>query len=235
MTPELKTKICAAMEKHGNKRSLAAAELGMSKVEFKDIINSNVDLRAVYGWKSKKVIHLAQPDGTVATLKLTEEQIAERNEKQFQSLVAPIFGNDKEESDTMALAKAYGRHSDLCEQVIGGSVFDRALKLKKLADEIDKELKTILAAGFVSVDPMTGEGAADNIAMNTRLRAITEFSINLHKQLISSAEMINKGRVANAKVRALRDAKNKSRGKLAFGPKQTNILAQHVQVNQGAS
>lgn len=221
------------MEKHGNKRSLAAAELGMSKIEFKDIINSNTDLRAIYGWKSKKVIHLAQPDGTVATLKMTEEQISERNEQQFKSLVSPIFGDAKEESDALALAKAYGRHSDLCEQVIGGSVFDRALKLKKLADETDTEIKTMRESGLVNIDPETGSGISDNIAANMRYKATLEFSINLHKQLISSAEMINKGRVANAKVKALRDMKNKSKGKLAFAPKttQTNIMAQNVQLN----
>lgn len=223
-------KFNAALTQTGGNRALAAELLGVSKMTVREVIRENPDLKAVWGVKSRKVIHLSQPNGDVVTVSLTEEQIAEQQERQFEKLIAPIMGDSKEMSDNLSLAKAYGKHSELCESVIGGNVFERTLKLKKLADAVDKELKLSLAeAPAVELEA--------RIEDNYKLRALMEFSVNIHKQLIASADMINRGRVANAKVRALKEAAKGSKiGKTSFGPKrsQTNIVANNVQLNAPA-
>jgi hypothetical protein len=214
-------KINDALTQAKGKRKIAAELLGITVNALSLRMHKLPEVMSLWGNRNRKIVLLKQADGEVVKLKVNEAEIAADHERQFARIVQPIMGTDAEATEMMALAKAYGQHSQLCESVIGGSVFERAIKLKKIADEVDAQVRKEHERGSTPEE----------------MKALYEHQLGLHKALRDTAEMINRGRVANAKVKAIQDAgKGSHKGKTAFGPKQsqTNIVAQNVQVNPPA-
>lgn len=219
--PAVKKLANEMLTKHGGNRQKAADEMGVTKMSLREMIRSDSALHAVWGRKTKREMNLTAPDGSKVTLALSEDQIAAENEKTFQAIMSPLL-SDEDVAKNLALAKMYGNHSELCGSIIGGNVFERTLKLVKQADDVDKDIADMRQMGI-------------DMDTNMRLRTLTEFSINLHKRIESASNMIVQGRVANAKIKALKEAKkSNATGKPGFPVKtaQTNIVAQSVQVNQ---
>lgn len=143
----------------------------------------------------------------------TEAQIQARREQEFKKLLV----GTAEEGDlveAMSLQKAYGRYTEDCESLIGGTLVERGLKLKRILGLLDDQISKDLEAE----------------ALSETFTSKSILYVEAHKMLARIMEVVSGSRLARAKALALKEAgKSKGRGKTSFGPK-TAIVAQNVMV-----
>ncbi len=135
--------------------------------------------------------------------------LEKRMDLEFEKLVCGTGEMTSEMMSARALQKAYGSHLGRCMDLMGGSLVDRALKLKKLIDEKEKLIER-------------GTETGDLVQAQVYTAELNGY-IEMHNVLIRILDMSNKSAMSRAKIRQMEGGKdsNKPKGKPGFSPKQT--------------
>lgn len=201
-------RIHAALTECNGDREAAAIKLGIEKRQLTQMIHSLVSLKRAWGQPKPPNLPVAIPIPQMVTQESFEE-LERKNDEQFENLLAKTL-NPSEMETSRSLSKMFGRHLGQVANLVGGTLIERAMKLK---DEISKAEQR-LEIGF------GGDDAGQ------QLKATYEFITNGNNTLISIMEIINKSAMARAKLREMEQAKNggKPNGKPGFGPKMANVV-----------
>lgn len=220
LKPEEKRRINEALTKCNGDKSAAAALLQMDVKKLRWTIYGNKDLRAFWTGVGKSATAVQVMGGPMLPdePKESQEQIEAREEEEFRKHLESLGFESGDVTEARALSKIYGTHIGRCINLIGGGITKRAMAIIRLCEQLDIRF----SEGF------SGENADATLAT----WSITY--MEAHKMLAVYMKAAALSSVARAKIKALQDAANgnKSKGRPAFGPKQTNIIAKgNVQVN----
>lgn len=209
-----------AMTKANGDRQVAAMELQIEKRKLTQILHSTPSLKAIW-CPAKNTV----PVTTLEVMKGLDlqpmtvesaEALEAANDKSFEALLEKSL-DPAELATARSLSKMWGKHLGQCGDLIGGTLVERALKLKaqiqKAQDEMD--------AGF------EGEFAG----LQYQARSI--FVIEAHKILLSVQDGITKTTMARAKLKEMSQQGNGGRlnAPTKFGYKNA-IIAQNVTVGK---
>lgn len=209
-------KINSALTACNGDREAAAAMLNVPFAELKIKMMNRKALRVQWSTPqaSKEVVVQSNGQLPVPIPAETQEEMAARAQADFEKLMQGANG-DVDLAQALSLQKAYGKYTEQCQALVGGSLIEQAMKLKDLLNKIHPRLTEgvsgALPEGFTSMSILYTE---------------------CQKQLGSIMEKVNASLVVNAKVKAIREAgKNGKARKPGFGPKnQTNVVAQNFQL-----
>lgn len=224
MSPDEIAVLDAALEKHGGNREKARGELGLTYDSLKEHILKNPGLNLKWGRDhgtetAVEPAKLVQSEVVASLAVETPEVLEKRAETSFQRLLGEVTGPDENALKlSRQLLRMYGEHLCRCADLVGGHLVNRALKLDRQNDELDQELRE---------GDFSGEGGA------LRYEAMSKKHTDNVDLMIKVGLLCQRGLVAKAKVEALKGGGKggAGKGKLAWGPKQTNILANTVNLN----
>lgn len=201
-------KIHSALTAANGDRDVAAAALNIDRRQLTQIIHGIASLKRAWGQPKSLNLPVAIPVPQPVSQE-TFEELERKNDEQFENLLAKTL-NPGEMETSRSLSKMFGRHLGQCANLVGGTLIERAMKLKDAIADAEKRVEQ----GFV------GETAA------MELKSTYEFITNGNNTLISIMETINKSAMARAKLREMEQAKNGARpnGKPGFGPKMANVV-----------
>lgn len=212
LTADEKRRINDALTRNNGDRRLACAALNITIKDLKTIINNNKDLKALWGKKPRALLTIGSGEETpnVQVVVVENEALIQaRREQEFQKLVS-VTGGEGELENSFSLQKAYGRYTEECESLLGGTLVERGIALRKLLKRLDAEIEEALSLPV------------------EELKVRSDLYAECHKQLARIMEVVTTSRLARAKQTALKEAgKSKGKGKTSFGPK-TAIVAQTV-------
>lgn len=201
-------RINESMTRANGDRQVAAMELQIEKRRLTQILHSTPSLKAIWcpAKNTLPVTALEVMKGLDMQPMTVEsaEALEAANDKSFEALLEKSL-DPAELATARSLSKMWGKHLGQCGELIGGTLVERALKLKAQIQKAQDEMN----AGF------EGESAG----LQYQARSI--FVIEAHKILLSVQDGITKTTMARAKLKEMSQQGNGGRpgGKPGFGPK----------------
>lgn len=216
LTKEELARMTGALTACNGDRRKAAEMLNVPLQLVRNRIKTNKVLKAQFSTPRVGTIKNHESNGVVVLPMPAESeaQLAERTQREFELLLKDANG-DADLATALSLQRAYGRYTEQCQALVGGSLVDQAMNLNRLLNKIHPELMDGVAAGALP------EGFVSKSVLYTESQ----------KMLAGIMDKINASLVVNAKVKALKEAgKGGKTRKPGFGPKnQTNVIAANVQ------
>lgn len=202
-------------------RTKAANILCISRTVLSSYIACSKDLKNLWSKPRVKKEVTAMQAYSGPRLEVVDPETAEEQEKrldaEFEKLVCGTGTMSGEMIAARALQKAYGHHLNRCMDLMGGSLVDRALKLKKLIDDKEKLIAE-------------GSGTGDMVQAMIYTAELNGY-LEMHNVLIKILEVSNKSSLARAKIKQMEGNKEagKPKGKPGFSPKTQTIVIQEKQ------
>ena len=218
LSPEEIRKVNEVMTSCNGDRTKAASILCMTRPALTQMINTCVPLKQTWvkAREAKPITDIQQYAGPalqVLNPETVEEQ-EKRMDEEFELLICGSAGMTPDMAAARQLQKAYSNHPARCIDLIGGSIIDRAIKLKKLIDSLDQKIAESSEAPCL-----------DEITVQQYTTDRT-FYIQAHQVLTGMLEKTTKTSLARAKIKQMEGGKSegKPKGKPGFSPKQQNIV-----------